>query len=121
VAPFAVIGFLLVGVFAALLLLSYAQYTVVADQVVSLRDELSTLQTENATLSAEYEKVFGLERIQEAVGETMVRPSASQIEYIDLSEPDSVQVYGKSDGTSGILGALNGIGEVISDVIEYFR
>ena len=61
---FAVIGFLAVGVFAALLLLSYTQYAVLTDQVVTLRSELTTLQTENATLSAEYEKVFDMERIR---------------------------------------------------------
>ena len=41
------------------------------DQVVTLRSELTTLQTENATLSAEYEKVFDMERIQAAVGDTL--------------------------------------------------
>ena len=38
---FAVIGFLAVGVFAALLLLSYTQYAVLTDQVVTLRSELT--------------------------------------------------------------------------------
>jgi len=121
VSPFAVVGFLLVGVFAALLLLSHTQYAMVADQVVSLRQELNTLQAENATLSAEYERVFDLEYIQAVVGETMVRPSANQIEYIDLSEPDSVVLYQNESGTHGIMGVLEGAGEVISDVIEYFR
>ena len=121
VAPFAVVGFMLVGVFAALLLLSYTQYTMVADQVVSLRHELNTLQAENATLSAEYERVFDLSVIEAAVGETMVRPSANQIEYIDLSAPDSVVLYAEQSGTPGVLGALTGIGDVISDVVEYFK
>ena len=121
VAPFAVVGFLLVGVFASLLLLSYTQYTMVADQVVSLRQELSALLSENATLSAEYERVFDLSVIEAAVGETMVRPSANQIEYIDLSAPDSVELYAEQSGTPGVLGALKGIGDVISDVVEYFQ
>lgn len=120
VSVFTVLGFLVVGVFAALLLFSYSQYTVVADQVVSLRQELSTLQTENATLTAEYEKVFDMERIQAAVGGTMVRPSAGQIEYIDLSEPDSVELYA-DQGSTGLMGVLQGLGDVISEVIEYFR
>lgn len=121
VSVFTVLGFLAVGVFAALLLFSYSQYTVVADEVVSLRQELSSLQTENATLTAEYEKVFDMERIQAAVGETMVRPSAGQIEYIDLSEPDSVELYGGQSGAAGLMGVIAGIGDVISEVIEYFR
>ena len=93
----------------------------VAYQVVSLRQELNTLQAENATLSAEYERVFDLEYIQAVVGETMVRPSANQIEYIDLSEPDSVVLYRNESGTRGVKGVLEGAGEVVSDVIEYFR
>lgn len=121
IAPFAVVGFVLVGVFAALLLLSYTQYTMVADEVVSLRSELSTLQTENATLSAQYERVFDLERIQSAVGSTMVRPTADQIEYIDLSEPDSVELYNGNGGAFGLAGVLAGVKDVIVGVVEYFR
>ena len=121
VAPFAVAGFLLVGVLTALLLLCYTQYTVVTDEVVSLRRELSALETEHATLSAEYEQMFDMERIQNMVGGSMVRPSASQIEYIDLSEPDSVELYAEHGGVPGIVGVLNGIREMISDLIEYFR
>ena len=119
VSLFAVVGFLLVGAFAALLLLSHTQYTVLADEVVSLRQELDSLLTENAALVAKYEQVFDLERIQQAVGSSMVRPTASQIEYIDLSEPDSVELFAGAGG--GILDGLRGIGAVISDVIEYFR
>lgn len=121
VAPFAVVGFLLVGLFAALVLMSYTQYTVVADQVVSLRNELSTLQTENATLAAKYERVFDMEEIQTVVGGTMVRPSAGQIEYIDLSAPDSVELYGGHSAVSGVKGILAGLGEMFSSVVEYFR
>ena len=111
---FAVIGFLAVGVFAT-------QYAVLTDQVVTLRSELTTLQTENATLSAEYEKVFDMERIQAAVGDTMIRPTGDQVEYIDLSEPDSVVVYGQEDAKTGIPGLLAGLEEIISSLIEYFR
>ena len=121
VAPLAVAGFLLVGVLAAMLLLCYTQYTMITDEVVSLRRELSGLETEYAALSAEYEQVFDMARIQSTVGGSMVRPSASQIEYIDLSEPDSVELYNGSGSTTGIIGMLNGIKEMISDVIEYFR
>lgn len=120
VAPFAVVGFLAVAVFAALLLLSYVQYTVLNGEVVSLRSQMDSLQTEHATLSAQYEKVFDMATIQEAVGDTMVRPTNDQVVYIDLSEPDTVVVYGE-EAESGILGALKGIGEVLGEIIEYFR
>lgn len=121
VSPLTVLGFALVGVFAAFLLMSYAQYTALADELVSLRGQMNTLQTENAALSAEYERVFDLERIQAAVGGTMVRPSAGQIEYIDLSEADSVELYGQTQGTSGVAGVLEGLRDAAAGVIEYFR
>ena len=120
VAPFAVVGFLAVAVFAALLLFSYVQYTELSGEMVSLRSEMSALEKENATLSAQYEKVFDMETIEAAVGDTMVRPTNDQVVYIDLSEPDSVVVYGEgSDG--GILGALKEVGAILGEVVEYFR
>ena len=120
VAPFAVVGFLAVAVFAAMLLLSYVQYTVLNGQMASLNSELSTLQAENAALSAQYEKVFDMETIQQAVGDTMARPSGDQVVYVDLSEADKVEVFGQeTDG--GLMSALHAAGQAIGGLIEYFR
>ena len=121
VAPFAVVGFLAVAVFAALLLMSYVQYTQLSDQMVSLRSQMDTLQSENATLSAQYEKVFDMETIQEAVGDTMVRPDQDQVVYIDLSEPDTVTVYESGTAGSALESVLSELFQAVSGVIEYFR
>lgn len=43
ISPFAVVGFLAVGVFAVLVIFSYAQFTVANSQLSSLRSELSDL------------------------------------------------------------------------------
>ena len=120
VAPFAVIGFLAVAIFAAMLLASHAQCTVLNAEVVQLRGELSALQTENAKLSARYEQVFDMDKIQAAVGDTMVRPTGSQAVYLDLSEPDTVVVYGAA-GDTRLMDALTGVKETLGDLIEYFR
>ena len=120
VAPFAVVGFLAVAVFAVMLIMSYAQLTVANDRMVSLRSQLSDLQTENATLTAQYEKVFDMDKLQAAVGSEMVRPSNDQVVYIDLSEPDSVTIYGE-ERSGGILGALEGVAQVLGSIVEYFR
>ena len=77
--PFAVIGFAAVGVFAALLMFSYAQFVVANDAVVTLRNDLKTLQAENVTLSAQYEQVFDMERIQAAVGTRWSAPPRSRL------------------------------------------
>lgn len=121
VSPFAVIGFLAVGVFAALLLLSYVQYAMLTDQMVGLRSQVSVLQAENASLTAQYERVFDMERIQAAVGDTMIRPTAAQVVYIDLSEPDSVILYNGQTGVNGVQGFVVSAKEILDDLLEYFR
>lgn len=121
ISPFAVVGFLAVGIFAALVIFSYAQFTVANNQLVSLRSELKDLQAQNVTLSAEYERVFDMERIQAAVGDTMVRPSSDQIVYLDLSQPDNVVLSEDQERSTGIRGALEGLEDIFHDVIEYFR
>ena len=121
VAPFAVVGFLAVAVFTALLLMSYVQYTQLSDEMVSLRSQMDTLQSENATLSAQYEKVFDMATIQEAVGDTMVRPDQDQVVYIDLSEPDTVTVYENESAGSALGSLLNELVQAVSGIIEYFR
>ncbi len=117
VAPLSVIGFLAVGVFAALLLWSSAQYMELNDRVAVLRSDLSALQEENVQLSAQYEELFDMERIQAAVGDAMVRPAGDQVVYLDLSEPDSVVLYGEEAG-GGVLAALE---EIADSLAAYFR
>lgn len=120
VAPFAVIGFLAVALFAAMLVTSYAQLTVANDEMVSLRRELTNLKSDNAALTAQYEKVFDLATIQAAVGNTMVRPTNDQVVYIDLSEPDTVTVY-QNTAPSPLRSLLGGVGDLFDGIIEYFR
>lgn len=57
---------------------SYAQFVMANDAVVTLRNDLKTLQAENVTLSARYEQVFDMERIQAAVGTPWSAPQRSR-------------------------------------------
>ena len=108
------------AVFAALLVTSYAQLTVANDELVSLRRQLTSLEAENTVLSAQYERVFDLATIQAAVGDTMVRPTSEQVVYIDLSAPDTVTVF-QGEGASGLKSILQGVGDILDGIIEYFR
>lgn len=121
VAPFAVVGFLAVLLFAALVIYSHVQLAVINDQTATLKTELSKLQTENSTLVAEYERTFDLESLQAAVGSYMSRPTTDQYIYIDLSEEGGVVVYDQQDSTKGVAGVIKGVGEVVGNVVEYFR
>ncbi len=123
ISVFAVIGFLAVGIFAALVLMSYASLTTINDQAVSLRSQLTKMQTEEAKLLAQYELTYDLKSIEENViasGE-MVRPQSGQIYTIDLSEPDSVTRYQKEAPMAGAVGALNGVKEIFTNIVEYFQ
>ena len=121
VAPFAVIGFLAVAVFAVMVVLSYTQLTVANQEMVTLRRQLSNLQSDNAALMTQYEKIFDMDSFQSAQGDAMVRPSADQMVYIDLSEPDCVVIY----DTPGLARTLRSLEQKVEDlldgIIEYFR
>ena len=67
VSPFAVVGFLAVGVFAVLLLFSYVQLTTISQQVVELRSEMTALQSEEAKLRTAYELSYDLSSIEETM------------------------------------------------------
>ncbi len=121
VAPFAVVGFLAVAVFAILLLGSYVQLTVEYGEMVDLRGELSTLQADNATLTAQYERAFDMTKLKEAVGDTMVRPTNDQVVYIDLSEPDMVEVFHEGKDGNLLTNAAQEVVHFVEGVIEYFR
>ena len=119
VAPFAVVGFLAVAIMALLLMASMAQVTVESTQLSHLRHEAQTLDAENASLTAQYEKVFDMESIESAVGGTMVRPTGDQIDYIDLSSPDEVVRYEQEEGV--LVSMFREISTFMDGVVEYFR
>ena len=120
VAPFAVVGFFAVAILAGLLLMGYARLTMVSGEMVGLRSQLTSLQKEHATLSAEYEKVFDMDTIEQAVGGDMVRPTDDQVVYIDLSELDTVVVHGEEGGYV-LTSVLDSVRSFFGGVIEYFR
>lgn len=90
----AIAGFIATGFLAALLINSQVNLATTSDEIVQLRATLSALQSQNQLLSAQYEKHFDISRIEEALGETLVRPTNDQMVYIDLSQPDSVNIFG---------------------------
>ena len=122
VSPFAIVGFAAVAVFAVLLLFSYVELSVISNQVVSLRSDLTTLQTEEAKLRAQYELAYDLDAIEESLtaNGAMVKPQNGQIIYVDLSEPDSVTYFDGETPATGLAGALTGLQSIFTQVVEYF-
>lgn len=89
-----VLGFGAASALAVLVLMSYIQLMGISNSVVSLKSQLEDLETENVTLTTQYERMYDLNTVQEAAEAAgMSKPSGSQIYYIDLSDGDSAVVY----------------------------
>lgn len=124
ISLFAVVGFMAVGVFAVLVLLSSIQLTTLSDDVAALNGQMTALKSEESRLRTAYELAFDLASIEATVtaNGSMVKPQSGQIVYLDLSEPDSVVLFDQEETPlKGAQGAIAGVKEVITNVVEYFK
>jgi len=123
VSLFAVAGFLAVAAVAVLVLMSYIRLDAANAEVVSLRSELSALEKEEARLMAQYEQAYDLNSIEASLvaSGAMSKPTTGQIVYMDLSEPDSVTLYGGEEGTSTVAAMAGQVVRVLGNAVEYFR
>lgn len=120
-SPVLLLGTVLVVGMVIALMLCYVKLTGISDNVSSIKREISALEDEHVALLTAYERTFDLATVKaaaEAAG--MSKPSSGQIQYIDLSGADSVEVY-----AAGGAAALNGFTEKAESlwayVLEYFR
>ena len=120
-SPVLLLGTVLVVGMVIALMLCYVKLTGISDNVSSIKREISALEEEHVALLTAYERTFDLATVKaaaEAAG--LSKPSSGQIQYIDLSGADSVEVY-----AAGGAAALNGFTEKAESlwayVLEYFR
>lgn len=124
VSVFAVVGFLAVGIFAVLLMLSTVQLTMVGDEVVSLKSELTALQVDQKKLMAQYELAYDLGAIEQKITSSgsMVKPQAGQTYTLDLSEGDSVVRYDEKAMPEEVgAGLLDQLTDFAHKALAYFR
>ena len=113
-------GIVLVCALVMVLLFGYVQLTVVSNHVVTIKDQLATLEEEHVALVTEYEKTFDLATIKAAAEEAgMSKPTSGQIQYIDLSGSDTAVVYGDEPGV--VEKAISSIKGGAQFIWEYFR
>lgn len=116
-SPVLLLGTVLVVGMVIALMLCYVKLTGISDNVSSIKREISALEEEHVALLTAYERTFDLATVKAA---GMSKPSSGQIQYIDLSGADSVEVY-----AAGGAAALNGFTEKAESlwayVLEYFR
>jgi len=117
----AVAGFFAVAALAVLVLMSYVQLTQISSSVVDLQSQLTALETENVTLTAQYEKMYDLSTVKEAAEAAgMTKPSSSQVYYVDLSKGDSAVVYQQKD-PNVLNRLLTSLHHGVYTVVEYFE
>ena len=111
---------LLLPVLVVVVLMSYAQLTSISADVVSMQKELKTLDAEHVALLTQYARTFDLETVKAAaVAAGMNKPSSSQINYIDLSAPDSVELC-EAQNVSVLSRVFTSLGQGVFSVVEYF-
>lgn len=107
---------------AVLLLMSYVQLTTLAADTVTLRSELSALEAENVSLTAQHEQMFDMATVKEvAAAAGMSKPTGSQITYLDLAGEDSAVVYQVDSDPSVLSRVLSSLHHGIYAVVEYFE
>lgn len=124
VSVFAVVGFLAIGVFAVLVLMSGIQLTALSDDIAALNQQMDSLRSEESRLRTDYELAFDLTGIEQAVtaNGSMVKPQSEQVIYLDISEPDNVVLFEEEETPlAGVEGAWASIREVFFNVVEYFK
>ena len=120
VSPVMVLGAVAVAVLMVMVVLSYVELATISDNVVSMRSQVSELETRQVTLMTQYEQAFDLVSIKEqALAAGMSLPSDSQVYYIDLSDPDNAVVYEQE--SQGMTYVLEQVWESILRAVEYFR
>lgn len=121
ISLFAVAGFVAVAVMAVLVLMSYIQLTALSAETVALKNQLKTLEAENVTLTAQYERMFDQNAVKEAAEAAgMSKPGGSQIYYIDLSDGDNAVVYQQTE-PNVLSRVLTSVNHGIYTAVEYFK
>ena len=83
--------------------------------------EMNRLNTEHVGLLTEYEQTFELATVKEvAEAAGMSKPSAGQIEYVELGGPDTAVIY--AAGEDGALTkAFASVKDGVLALVEYFQ
>ena len=92
--------------------------------MISLKSQLSNLQSEEKKLMAQYELAYDLSTIEQKVTSdgSMVKPQSSQIYTLDLSEEDSVVHYSRENGGAETVDSLiSSLKSLLDGALSYFR
>jgi len=94
VAPFAVLGLMVVACMLILVVFGYVQLYEATELVSSLESELSALQQEQVILESLYESSIDLDYIEQRAAELGFGvPNKDQVVYLNLSGSDRAEIF----------------------------
>ncbi len=120
ISPLAALSVAAIMGLALLVLMSYVQLTLLSSETVELQGQLEELESENVSLTAQYQRMFDMASVKEAAEAAgMSKPSGTQMSHLDLSAGDSAVAYRQKE--PGLLGRiLSSLHGGVYAVVEYF-
>ena len=120
VSPMLLCSIVVLAVMVVGLLMGHVRLTELSTSVAEIKGELDTLNTEHVALLTKYEQTFEMASVKEAAEAAgMSKPSAGQIEYVELGGPDQAVVY--AAGNDGVLDKVfASVENGVLSVLEYF-
>jgi cell division protein FtsL len=119
IAPLSLVGMLAAAFLLVTAILAQAQIIGISSRSVELRQELETLEAQQAKLRIAYESAFNMAEIEEYAVHSlgMQKPQADQVFYIDTSSPDKAVVIAGSES----VGFVDRVSDTLSGLFAYFR
>ena len=119
IAPMSVVGVAVAAFLFVIAIMAQAQLVGISAESVSLQNELTQLEEQQAKLRIRYESAFNMSDIEEYATKSigMQKPHADQIFYIDTSAPDKAVVI----ADSGETGFVDKVSDFISGFGAYFH
>lgn len=103
------------------LLMGYVRLTEISADISQIKTEMGQLEERHVALLTQYEKTFDLATVKRVAEEAgMTKPTAGQVEYLELPAADSTVVY-RSDAGTALENIAESISRALGSVVEYFR
>ena len=119
VAPFGVLGLMVVACMLILVVFGYVQLYEATERVSSMKSELSTLQQEQVILESLYESSIDLDYVEQRAAELgMSVPTKEQTVYLNLTGNDRAEIY-SVDKTNMVQRILQAIEASAGGLVEY--
>jgi len=114
------VAFIAVMLVMSAIIMNYVKLTELSDQAYKLQQQYNALREEEAVLIAQKEQKFTLENVEKYAVQNlgMVKLDQSQITYVELTNPDKVEIADEEEQTSTF---MRGFLKAFNVVVEYLN